>query len=310
MRLYTDLKKYFDHAILDKKITFDDFHINKFKEFNHSLIGRYGKDIDIPHRRDFFALSITITGNITTKNVGNNSIPPKANRVIAISPYQIFSIKKPTQEAINSLNAVRNGFTVAFKNTFYPVASQTPELQTLFPFFKMHTASHYSLNNADLDEVRTVLEKMHKQSQCREAYSRELTQALLMQLLYLIKKAIVDKCEEAHQNRYYEITSQFEDCISKNRNDYFSIGEYAQRLNISPIYLSECVKNATGRTAKQIVNDYKIQHAQAELLQSNKPIAQISDEIGFAQVSTFIHFFKREVGMTPSAYRKHSKSNL
>lgn len=78
---------------------------------------------------------------------------------------------------------------------------------------------------------------------------------------------------------------------------------YANRLNLTSKYLSSVVKNYSGKTASQWIDDYVILEAKALLKSTNFTIQQISDELSFPSQSFFGKYFKRITGRSPKEYR-------
>lgn len=77
------------------------------------------------------------------------------------------------------------------------------------------------------------------------------------------------------------------------------------RINyiITTKYLSVAVKNVSGKTAGQWLDDYIILEAKSLIKTTDMTIQQISDELNFPSQSFLGKFFKREVGMSPKQYR-------
>ena len=59
----------------------------------------------------------------------------------------------------------------------------------------------------------------------------------------------------------------------------------------------------TGRTAKDIIADHLLAHAQQLLNDEALTITLISQRLGFEYPQHFVRFFKSHTGRTPSAYR-------
>lgn len=78
---------------------------------------------------------------------------------------------------------------------------------------------------------------------------------------------------------------------------------YAEKLQLSPNYLSHKVKNITGKTAGQWIDEYVALEAKALLKSTNMTVQQIADELNFPTQSFFGKFFKRIVGVAPKYYR-------
>ena len=82
-----------------------------------------------------------------------------------------------------------------------------------------------------------------------------------------------------------------------------SVDFYADKLCLTPKYLSKVVKETSGKSATEWINDYVILEAKALLSSSNMTIQQISNELNFPSQSFFGKYFKRIVGVSPKEYR-------
>lgn len=83
-----------------------------------------------------------------------------------------------------------------------------------------------------------------------------------------------------------------------------SVKYFAERCFLSPNYFGDLVKKETGRTPQDYIQHKIIDLAKDELLGSTKTINEISFALGFQYSQHFNRYFKREVGMTPTEYRK------
>lgn len=99
------------------------------------------------------------------------------------------------------------------------------------------------------------------------------------------------------------VLTRFLSLVEKNAAKEHGIGFYADRLCLTPKYLSKLVKRKTGRTAKAIISDYILLQARIMLMNSNLSIQQISDALGFPSQSVFGKFFKKAMGVAPKVYR-------
>ena len=83
-----------------------------------------------------------------------------------------------------------------------------------------------------------------------------------------------------------------------------SISYYASQIGISGNYLSRLVKKSTGRSVGDWIDIVRIQRAKRLLSDTRLSIIDIAAEIGLEDQSYFSRLFKKETGMTPSAFRK------
>lgn len=92
--------------------------------------------------------------------------------------------------------------------------------------------------------------------------------------------------------------------VEQNYQRKLSLDEVALALNFAPSYFARFFKRFTNTTFLSYLNTYRINKAQWALINENKSITEISDEVGFGSVKTFNRLFKSTTGMSPSEYRK------
>ena len=85
-----------------------------------------------------------------------------------------------------------------------------------------------------------------------------------------------------------------------------SVNFYADKLCLTPHYLSSVIRETSGQTVMQWINQAVILEAKVLLKHSNLLVFQISDELNFPNPSFFSKFFKRMTGMTPAEYQKQT----
>ena len=81
---------------------------------------------------------------------------------------------------------------------------------------------------------------------------------------------------------------------------------YADKLHLSAGYLSTVIKNISGKTAAEWIDDYVMLEAKTLLKSTNLTIQQISDNLNFPSQSFFGKYFKRQAGVSPKEYKKNS----
>lgn len=74
-------------------------------------------------------------------------------------------------------------------------------------------------------------------------------------------------------------------------------------MNITPGYLSSVVKNVTGKSAAEWIEEYVLMEAKALLASTDMTIQQICYQLNFPTQSFFGKYFKTHTGVSPKAYR-------
>ena len=104
--------------------------------------------------------------------------------------------------------------------------------------------------------------------------------------------------------RVEEIFIGFQRLLPLHFAEHHDIGFYASQLNISPVYLSRVVRQVTGRTVVDYVNQFLVMEAFFLLRTTTLSITQIADRLHFADAASFSKFFLRNNGVRPKDYRK------
>ena len=110
--------------------------------------------------------------------------------------------------------------------------------------------------------------------------------------------------EQLSTGRSRMLFEQFIRLVADYHMQYRNVGFYADKLCLTPKYLSRLIKNATGKSAPEWIDAYVILEAKNLLKYSNNTIKEIVYKLNFPNQSVFYKFFKVRTGMTPSEYRK------
>jgi len=103
--------------------------------------------------------------------------------------------------------------------------------------------------------------------------------------------------------RRIEITKMFINLIIQYFNESREVAFYADKLNITPKYLSIVTYEVRGQSAKKVIDDYIMTEIKLRLNSSSKSILEISEKLNFSDQSFFCKFFKRHSGLSPKQYR-------
>ena len=79
---------------------------------------------------------------------------------------------------------------------------------------------------------------------------------------------------------------------------------YAERLCLTPKYLSKVIKQVSGRSAPEWIDAFVVLEAKNMLRYSDMAIKEIVYTLHFPNQSVFYKFFKSHTGQTPSEYRR------
>ena len=114
--------------------------------------------------------------------------------------------------------------------------------------------------------------------------------------------ATSDKKQAHLQDRKTEIYQEYNELVLHHYHEWHHVAEYAEALCITVPHLCSTIKNASGRTAGDIIVDAILMDAKAQLKITTLPLKEIAASLGFENVAFFNRFFKSHVGVTPKIY--------
>lgn len=137
-------------------------------------------------------------------------------------------------------------------------------------------------------------------------YRREAVRHLVTSLFYHFHYLQADnhRDEQLRPSRQEELFRRFITLVNEHCKTQRTTTFYADRLCLSPRYLSSVIRNVSGRTVVEWVNQAVILEAKVLLKHSDLLTYQIADELHFPNPSFFSKFFKRMTGMTPQEYQR------
>ncbi len=106
--------------------------------------------------------------------------------------------------------------------------------------------------------------------------------------------------------RFNDILSSYFENRKNNDSGLPTVSYMAEKLNISPRYLSDMLKQETGKTALELIHLYLISEAKNLLKEGKMNITEISVSLGFENATYFSRLFKKEVGIPPNIFREQN----
>ena len=167
-----------------------------------------------------------------------------------------------------------------------------------------------TLQGEELDLAEDYFNLTRKILSSAQDNKREITGSLLTSFIYVAlslwtqRLASAPPEESASSARVNQVFERFLALVTEYHNEQRGVAFYADKLCLTPKYLSKLVKMSSGRSAPDWIDSYVILEAKNLLKYSDKPIKEIVYLLHFPNQSVFYKFFKAHTGQTPSEYRK------
>lgn len=107
-------------------------------------------------------------------------------------------------------------------------------------------------------------------------------------------------------SRKEELTRNFLGLVVGSGGAERRVSYYADKLCVTPKYLTAVVKSVTSRPAQEWINEVVLVEARQLIMTSGMTVHQISDRLRFQTASSFVRFFRIHMGCTPLDYRRQN----
>lgn len=105
------------------------------------------------------------------------------------------------------------------------------------------------------------------------------------------------------QGRSSELYNEFLNAIEEHHRQASDVHFYADRLNVSSRYLAQVTRRISGKSPKNIIDDYLAHAIELQLKSTDRTIQEIAYHFGFSSQAHFSKFFKKQKGISPTQFR-------
>ncbi len=268
------------------------FHINRVED--------YFRMIDFPLPSDLQPRRMTVynffflTKGLSTRSKGLDTYEFGENTFFFVPAHQITTHKFVRKDV--------EGFYCHFNIELLADKTNLSSLLNEFPFLEFNCYPLVKIDNQAREFVIPLLERLLKEYKSDKKSRFDIFRTYLISLFAELKP-FVETSIPISANSSSVITEQFKKALGSHILRKFKITDYADLLNISPNHLNKCVKNTTGKSAHDLLNEMLLLEAKVLLKQTNLNVTEIAFKIGKSEVSDFVRFFKNQTGLRPSQYR-------
>lgn len=104
----------------------------------------------------------------------------------------------------------------------------------------------------------------------------------------------------------HKLVRDVRDHVQEHINQIITTASLAQALHLNRTYLCQDFKAKTGQSVRVYVTQIKIDEAKRLLALTDRPLAEIAEQLGFSSQSYFHKVFRKHTGLTPQAYRRQT----
>jgi len=155
----------------------------------------------------------------------------------------------------------------------------------------------------EIESLYYVLYDLFRKGKDFEAVCGHVARSILeLVLLRLRKRNQVN--EETHRNNNV-LVRDVSEYLDEHFMENLTLEDLEKEFHISRFALSRIFKEETGFAPMKYVMMRRIGESQNLLMNTKMSIGDIGEQLGFTDNSHFSNTFKKYIGTTPGAYRKH-----
>ncbi|MEM9383162.1 MAG: AraC family transcriptional regulator [Planctomycetota bacterium] len=270
---------------------------------------------EVPYRSHLFRANyysvVLITAGATTYIVDDRTHRTRPGTVFFTNPGHVkgYEVLEPAC-----------GFVLTFSEAFLKETVRADVLDD-FPFLISELVPPKHLTPERSSELVEVAEQMLRESEGSSPYRAKVIGSLLMVLLLKLREHAWDGLSEdaaqggaateadggaaSHLVRTFQrnLEAHFRDRAADAAGEQVQVQELARQQGLHPTYLSTVVRRRTGRTVQEWIAEKTTAEAKALLARSSLSVKEVAFRLGFADPGHFSRYFKRQAGLSPTAFR-------
>lgn len=271
--------------------------IVSFDNFNDPIPASH-RSVSFPVKCDSFFTFTLVSGEVRLR-INLHDVVVRAGQLLVMMPGCILEGQDISDDAVfyglivetDYMEVIRKNIGLRMDLTqryyYYTVHSLTPSLPEIH--VQMYKLICAELNRDDYRYKKEVVQRY-----CEIWMLKALSLGEDLEQAPELNKAL---------NRKEQIFHDFLALLEQFYTQERSISFYADRMCLTPKYLSTIIKEISGKHGMQWIDEYVTLEAKALLRNSNLSVKQVSDQLNFPSQSMFGRFFKKMTGYSPKRYK-------
>jgi AraC-like DNA-binding protein len=221
------------------------------------------------------------------------------------------SFFKPRQVIqFRNIELEEDGFNIYFHEDFLAGHPLHDEIKR-YGFFEYETNEALHLSPKEEEILWELYRKIEMECNNNpDEFSREIMLAhidsILKYSMRFYKRQFINRKELSGRmvSRFNEALAVYFEKGYPGIQGLPTVNGMAAQLHLSVRYLSDLLKQETGKTAMELIHIYLINEAKNRLKGEYHSISEIAYELGFENLPYFSRLFKKEVGVSPNQFKK------
>ncbi|MBC6999821.1 helix-turn-helix domain-containing protein [Cytophaga sp. FL35] len=261
-------------------------------------------------RHEFYAIALKVEGG-GRAITGHHIDFPDGSTIFFNSPFQLISW---------DIVPDWDGYYIMFSQDFVANSKYLQDIFKQFSFLKIEKTIPFEITLQEVSPIISIYDSIFEEYNGNNDDKFILIESYLLLLLnfvkrYFNKKVSLNEVAKEIRKTDVKILARFQTLIETRFYPNYSLTDssnlhstsyYANQLLIHPNHLNSIVKQITGHTAKQHIQNHVLNLAKSRLIHSSLSIKEIAYSLHFDSPNHFSVFFKKNTSKTPNSYRKEA----
>lgn len=199
----------------------------------------------------------------------------------------------------NDSDAIRG--SIEFSDKMIQFFNHNHKINLLDCFYK--DTPSFKLTSTQFEKFKHLFAVLKEEDNLDQVGRDTYIASILVQMLLLASRYQINSIQNKEINtsqRSFRVVNY----INKNFEQDITLDQLAKMLHISSNHLCKVFKADTGYSVFQYLNIVRVKNAALILSTTNKKVTEVAFDCGFKNINHFTYIFKKQLGLTPSKYKK------
>ena len=156
--------------------------------------------------------------------------------------------------------------------------------------------------------LETLFEMLEKESAGQQFMAESASLSWLQLILIeIMRYANNQQVTTSYRSTDVNVFNQFSVLIEENYRSHWALPQYAEHIGLTTSRLNDICRRVSGLSSKRLITDRIMQEARRMLLLTAMSISEVGYELGFTDPAYFARFFRKNAGITASAFREKGR---
>ncbi len=264
-----------------------------------SVVDPRHEGYSMPVRLNALFMVLVLSGS-TTVSLDYVPYTLTANSFLLIMPSHVFQVA----ESSSDLRAI----ILIVDITFIEECAPEKRSPSMTAYMQLRSNPCINLMPEETKHIRQGFQTLREKIRLRtHSFHKEVIQNAFIGFLLEVGNILIGKNETLKRptlSRKEEIMNQFLELLFSHVKTHHVVTFYADKLFITPQYLSLILKELTGKSANKWIDEALMVEAKILLKMPQITVQQVADQLNFSDQSTFGKFFKKHQGVSPLEFRR------